>query len=139
MELNKEEVIERFKNDRYATEVTGIEVVDVRPGYAKTRLVVGPKHQNAVGIMQGGAMFTLADFTFAVATNAGAENATVAIECNISFLKPVKEGTLYAEANQIGKTRSLMSYDIPITNEKGELVAHFYGRGFTRQPVKGNG
>jgi acyl-CoA thioesterase len=135
-ELSKEQIIERFKADRYAAEVTGIEIVEAKPGYAKTKLVIEPKHSNAVGITQGGALFTLADFAFAVASNAGVEETTVAIECNISFIKPTTTGTLYAEATLIAKTKSLVSYDIPITNEKGELVAKFYGRGFVRQPKK---
>ncbi|MDR2438007.1 MAG: hotdog fold thioesterase [Planctomycetaceae bacterium] len=136
MELTKEQIIERFKNDRYATEVTGIEIVDAKPGYAKTKLLIQPKHFNAVGIVQGGVVFTLADFAFAVAGNAGVEEVTVAIECHLSFIKPTIAGTLYAEANLLSKTRSLVSYSIPVTNEKGELVAQFYGRGFTKQPKK---
>jgi acyl-coenzyme A thioesterase PaaI-like protein len=49
-------------------------------------------------------------------------------------MKPTTAGTLYAEATQAAKSKSLVSYDIPVTNEKGELVAKFYGRGFIRQP-----
>jgi acyl-CoA thioesterase len=130
----QEQIIERFKADRFATEVTGIEIVDARPGYAKTKLVIQPKHFNAVGIVQGGVLFTLADFAFAVAGNAGVEETTVAIECNLSFLKPTTSGILYAEAIQTAKTKSLVSFEIPVTNENNELVARFYGRGFIRQP-----
>jgi acyl-CoA thioesterase len=136
MELTKKQIIERFKADRYATEVTGIEIVDARPGYAKTQLLIEPKHFNAVGIIQGGVVFTLADFAFAVASNVGVEEITVAIECHLAFLKPTTGGTLVAEATQISKTRSLVSYNIPVTNENGELVAQFYARGFTKQPKK---
>jgi acyl-CoA thioesterase len=136
MELTKEQIIERFKADRYATEVTGIEIVDAKPGYAKTKLLIQPKHFNAVGIVQGGVVFTLADFAFAVASNAGVAEITVAIECHLAFLKPTTTGTLFAEATQISRTKSLVSYNIPVTNENGELVAQFYGRGFTKQPKK---
>jgi acyl-CoA thioesterase len=136
MEFTKEQIIERFKADRYATEVTGIEIVDAKPGYAKTKLLIQPKHFNAVGIVQGGVVFTLADFAFAVASNTGVEEITVAIECHLAFMKPTTAGTLFAEAAQISKTKSLVSYNIPVTNENGELVAQFYGRGFTKQPKK---
>jgi acyl-CoA thioesterase len=127
------QIIERFRADRYAVELTGIEIIEVRPNYAKTRLTVEPKHMNAVGIMQGGALFTLADFTFAVAANAGMDESTVAIECHISFLKPVTEGILFAEATLISRSRSLAMYDIAMTNETGDLVAKFSGRGFVRK------
>jgi acyl-CoA thioesterase len=132
--MSLSDIISRFQADRYAMDVTGIEIVDVRPDYAKVKLEAGEKHQNAVGIMQGGAMFTLADFAFAVAANnASGEESTVAIECHISFIKPVTGGTLYAEATLESKSRSLATYDIPITNENGELVAKFHGRGFVRR------
>ena len=119
--------------DRFATEVVGIETVVVAPNYAKTKLDVESRHFNAVGIVQGGVYFTLADYAFALASNTDTETV-VAVEVGLSFLKPTKSGTLYAEAALLGRSKSLVSYDIPITNEKGELVARFYGRGFVRQP-----
>ena len=128
-------IIERFKADRYATEVTGIEIVEVRENYAKTKLVVEPKHMNAPGIIHGGALFTLADFTFAVALNVEKADTTVAIECHISFLKPVTNGILYAESQLISESRSLKAHEVTITNERGDIVAKFHGRGFVRQPI----
>lgn len=134
--FSREELLQRFQADRFATEVVGIEIVDVRPGYAKTKLVVEPRHYNAVGIAQGGVLFTLADFAFAVASNTQDEETTVSIESNMSFMKPTVGGTLYAEANLVFRSRSLQSFEVPITNEQGELVAKFYGRGFVRRKRK---
>jgi acyl-CoA thioesterase len=133
MEITTEQIKERFSADRFATVVTGSEIIEARAGYAKIKLEICEKHYNAVGIVQGGVLFTLADFAFAVASNAGVDEITVAVECNISFMKPTKSGTLIAEATQVAKTKSLCSFNVPITNEKGELVAQFYGRGFIRQ------
>lgn len=129
----KKNLAERFSADRFATQVTGIEIVDLRSGYARVKLDVEPRHFNAVGIVQGGVYFTLADFAFAVACNTQDEETTVSIESSISFFKPTVSGTLYAEADLLSRSRSLQSFDVPITNEKGELVAKFYGRGFVRQ------
>ncbi|MCL2745336.1 MAG: PaaI family thioesterase [Planctomycetaceae bacterium] len=133
MELTLEQVRERFKTDRFAVGVMGIEIVEARVGYAKVKLDVSEKHFNTVNIVQGGVIFTLADFAFAVASNTGADAATVGIECNMSFIKPTTSGTLFAEAVLIGKSKSLCSYNVSVTNEKGELAAQFYGRGFLRQ------
>jgi acyl-CoA thioesterase len=129
-------VTERFNADRYAVELTGIEIVMVEENYVKTKLVVEPKHMNVFGMMQGGALFTMADFTFAVAINAGQPGSTVAIECQISFLKPISEGVLYAEAEVIFRSRSLVACDVTLTNELGELIAKFHGRGFVRQSAQ---
>lgn len=133
MDLKK--ITEHFKADQFATRVTGIEIIEVRENYVKTKLVVEPKHMNALGIVQGGVLFTLADFTFAVAINADQEDSTVAIECHISFLKPVTEGILYGESQLISKSRSLTAHDVTITNERGDIIAKFHGRGFIRRPV----
>jgi acyl-CoA thioesterase len=127
------EIAERFKADKYAVGLTGITIVDVNDNCVKTKLAVEPKHMNAFGIMQGGALFTLADFTFAVAINTDPTVPAVAIECQISFLKPVIEGTLYAESKLISKSRSLIACDVTITNEQGDVIAKFHGRGFVRQ------
>ena len=134
--MDIEEIAERFKADRYAVGLTGIEIVAVEENCIKTKLAVEPKHMNAFGIMQGGALFTLADFTFAVAINAGQEGSAVAIECQISFLKPITKGVLHAESRVIFRSRSLVACDVTLTNEQGELVAKFHGRGFVRQSAK---
>ncbi len=54
--------IEFFKNDRFATEA-GITLSEVRPGYAKAKLKINEHHLNAGNVVQGGALFTLADLT----------------------------------------------------------------------------
>ena len=131
--MNIEEISERFKADKYAVGLTGIEIVEVTEDYVKTKLAVESKHMNALGTMQGGALFTLADFTFAVAINAGQEESSVAIECHISFLKPVTGGVLFAESRLVAKSRSLVAQEITITNEQGNVVATFHGRGFVRR------
>ena len=58
----------------------GIELVSFAPGQAVTRMAVQPWHLNAVGIVQGGAIFTLADYAFAVASNA---HGTIAVGINV--------------------------------------------------------
>ena len=50
---------ELLQNDRFAREA-GVELLDIRPGYAKARMEVTPRHLNAAGVCQGGAIFTLA-------------------------------------------------------------------------------
>lgn len=56
-----------------------------------------PRHLNAAGTVQGGALFTLADFAFAVAANAGGV-LTVSLQNSISFLRAAKPARLTARA-----------------------------------------
>ena len=50
---------EFFKNDRFATNA-GVELIEIKEGYSKARLVITAEHLNAGGRTQGGAIFTLA-------------------------------------------------------------------------------
>ena len=48
---------------------TGIELRDVGPGWAKASMKIQPCHFNGARTVHGGAIFTLADFAFAAASN----------------------------------------------------------------------
>ena len=63
------EVRKRFADDLYATQTTGIEIVEVGELYVKCMLHLAAKHKNAMGAVMGGVLYTLADFAFAVAAN----------------------------------------------------------------------
>lgn len=124
--MNKEKLISFFKKDRYAS-LTGIEIVDVSKGYCKAKLEIDPdKHLNAANVIQGGAIFTLADFAFAVASNSHGQLA-LAVNVNISFLKGVSEGTIYATATELGDPKRIGAYDVIITTENNEIIARFNG------------
>ena len=59
---------EMLSHDRFAAEA-GVELLEVREGYAKARMLVTDKHLNGGGVCQGGALFTLADLAFAAVAN----------------------------------------------------------------------
>jgi acyl-CoA thioesterase len=80
-----------LRDDKFALH-TGIELLEVKSGTAKVRMEVKPFHINGVGLVHGGALFTLADFAFAAAANSHKEVA-VAINASISYLKGIKTGT----------------------------------------------
>lgn len=115
---------EFFKNDRFATN-TGIELMEIKEGYSKTRLVITAEHLNAGGRTQGGVLFTLADLALAAAANSHGVLA-FSLSSNITFLRGSGPGdVLYAEAHErcIGRTTGY--YQIDITNQEGKLVATF--------------
>lgn len=51
---------EFFKKDLFAGK-TGVELIEIKEGYSKARLVITEEHLNAGHRTQGGALFTLAD------------------------------------------------------------------------------
>lgn len=111
-----------FSKDLYATAVTGIEIDEVGKCYARCSLRLSEKHRNAAGHIMGGVMFTLADFTFAVATNA-THPITVTTVSQISYLNSPKGEMLYAESRLLKDGRSTCFYEIAITDDLGTNVA----------------
>lgn len=114
-----------FANDNFARHC-GIELVSVEPGKAVARMTIKPEHFNGYKIVQGGAIFTLADFAFAAASNSHGTIA-VAINVSITFLKATKGGVLQAEAYEVARNPKLGTYLVEVRDEQRDLVAQFQG------------
>lgn len=125
-----------FSRDRYAA-LTGIEIVEAGKGYCKARLKIEDKHMNAANVVQGGAIFTLADLAFGVASNSHGQLA-LAINVNISFLNNVSSGILYATATELGEPKRLGAYDVMVTDEDGQIVARFNGMVYRKKQTLPN-
>jgi acyl-CoA thioesterase len=121
------EVVKKFfKNDRFADHV-GIELLEVSKGRAKAKMEIKEHHLNGVNIAHGGAIFSLADLAFAVASNS---HRTVALSINvsISYLKASVAGdTLIAEANEVSLNPKLATYEVRVTDKANDLIAIFLG------------
>ncbi len=118
-------MLEFFRKDKFAERV-GIELLEVSEGSARAKMEIKDHHLNAVNIVHGAAIFTLADLVFAMASNSHG-NVAVAVNVNISFLKAASQGTLFAEATEVSRNSKLASYTIRVTNERDDLIAIFQG------------
>jgi acyl-CoA thioesterase len=114
-----------FKKDQFAAH-TGIELVSVEPGRATARMALNKDHLNGLGSVQGGAIFTLADFAFAAASNSHGTVA-VAINVSISFVRAAREGVLTAEARELSLNPKIGTYTVDIKDQTGQLIAIFQG------------
>jgi acyl-CoA thioesterase len=119
-----------FENDIFAA-TSGMRLVELRPGFAKTSLLIKQRHMNNVGMVHGGAIFTLAAFAFGAAAKTGGKVA-VGVNTSLSFLKATRSGTLYAEATEISRSRKLSVCSVRVTDETGELVALFQGTAYIK-------
>ncbi|HOE93187.1 MAG: Thioesterase superfamily protein [Candidatus Methanofastidiosum methylothiophilum] len=122
---------EFIENDKFAKSV-GIELLEVSLGYAKAKMEIKEIHHNSINTVHGGAIFTLADFTFAVAANSH-NKMSVALNVNISFLKAISEGVLIAEAQEISVNPKIATYKILVSNDLGELIATFEGMAYRKE------
>lgn len=117
-----EEAREFFALDRYATETTGIEIEAAEEGYARCSVKIDDRHLGAHGQIMGGVMYTLADFTFAVATNTK-EHFTATAASTINYLSMAKDNQLIAECRSIKDGRRTVYYETRISDGLGNLVA----------------
>ena len=118
-----EKAKEFFAADLYATEVTGIEIVEAREKYARCSLVLEERHKNAVGHVMGGVLFTLADFVFGISANFGAAAPTVTVSSNIHFLASPRGRVIYGESKLLKDGKRSCFYEITVSDEDGSPVA----------------
>ena len=122
---------EFFKSDRFAA-LAGAELVEVKEGYAKARMLITPEHLNGGGFCQGGALFTLADLAFAAAVNSHL-TLTVSTSSNITYVRSIAKGYVYAEATELVNHKRMPYAEVRVTDEAGELVAVFTSSGYRKQ------
>lgn len=133
-ELARATAAAMYENDA-CSRALGLEIMEVRAGYARLRMAVRDDFLNGHQICHGGLIFTLADSTFAFACNSYNLN-TVASGCSIEFLRPVHGGdVLTAEAIEQTLNGRTGIYDIRVTNRAGDTVAMFRGKS---AQIKGN-
>ncbi len=120
-----------FRKDLFAGFV-GIELIEAGDGRARARLAIGDHHRNGLGLVHGGAIFTLADLAFAAAVNSRGR-AAVAIHCSISYLKAAAGDVLFAEAEEVSCGPKIAAYTIRITDASGEIIARFEGMAYRKK------
>jgi len=123
-----------FDKDLYARE-NGIELLHVGKGVAGVRMAIQEKHINSHGTVHGGAIFTLADTAFALASNSHGIPAS-AINAHISYMKAARSGTLRAEAREFALNPRLASYTVEVTDDAGEKIAIFQGMAYRKTPPR---
>ncbi len=127
---NPQSLTEALQRDRFAA-ANGIEILEVREGYARAQMPVGAQHFNSVGLVHGGALFTLAATTFFAACNAAGRLA-LGINMTISCLQPANAGVLYAEAVEAARSRKTATCTVRVTDGGQRLVALFQGTAYIK-------
>ena len=130
-EIHSEALKTFFRRDLFAKFV-GIELLDAEGGRAVARLRLKDHHRNGIGLIQGGAIFTLADLAFAAAVHSRGQIA-VAIHCSISYLKAAKGDLLHAEAKEVSCGPKIAVYTVRITDASGEVISLFEGMAYRKK------
>ena len=125
---NLEEIRRFFENDRFATE-NGMVIDSVGEKTATCSMVVSKRHMNAVGNVMGGVYFTLADFTFAVATN-HEEPGIVSLSSTITFHATARGEKIICVAKKIKHGKTTCVYEMTLTDENDNLLATVLTTGY---------
>jgi acyl-CoA thioesterase len=125
------ELIKSTQNDRFAEHV-GIRLVKASQGFALAELALNESHLNGLDRVQGGVIFTLADYAFGVASNSHGFT-TVGINVNISYYKTPTGKIIRAEAKEISARNKICGYQINIYDEDGSLIANVNALGYRKR------
>ena len=118
-----EEAREYFSKDLYATKMSGAVIDEVGENHARCSMKLTENHQNANGGIMGGAIYTLADFAFAVASNFGKEQHTVSVVGQANFMSTPKGDVLYADAELLKDGKRNCFYEVTVTDNTGRLIS----------------
>jgi acyl-CoA thioesterase len=123
-----------FESDTFAQDA-GIVLISTSLGKARVKMEILNKHLNSHGTVHGGAIFTLADTAFALASNSHGIPAA-AINAHISYMKSVSSGTLYADAEEFALNPKLATYTVKVLDDNGDSIAIFQGMVYRKTPKK---
>ena len=132
MSAHLKQLKEKFIHDAFVADGLGAVIDGASYGFARVSMEIQPRHCNALGIPMGGAIFTLADFAFAVAANQGRDVVTQASQ--ITFLKAAHGKRLIAEARQVKDGKRVCFYEVKVNDDLGTEVAFVTINGYVVSP-----
>lgn len=114
-----------FRSDAFAG-LLGIELVEWSGGSAEVRFTPSEGHHNFGGVTHGGAVFSVGDVAFSVASNSWGRRA-VALAIDTHFLAaPTPGEPLTARATERSRSRRTASYQIEVAAADGTPVASLH-------------
>lgn len=115
---------EAARNSPFA-EFLGIEITDIRPGYAEGRLELEPHHGGppAGGVAHGGVISAFADHMGAAATTAIVGRPTPTIDMRMDYLNPAIGDRLEATAETRRNGGTFVPVEVEIFDEDGRDIA----------------
>ena len=118
-------ILEKTKSKQPYWKLLGIELLDVKKGWAKLRLPFSGELVHPYGIVHGGAIFSLADSAVAMALLGLVEKDErfTTVEMKINYVSAFKKGEIVAEARIFNKGSRIALGEVDIRNEQGHLIA----------------
>ncbi len=127
MQKDLETVRRFFEKDKFV-KLSGIVIESVSNEEAVVSAEIGENHLNANGSVQGGMLYTLADFAFAVLSNYK-HPITVTQVGNISYVRPAFSKKITATARETDRAGHTCLCEVTVKGDDDTTlcVAHFNG------------
>ncbi|MDD6310943.1 MAG: PaaI family thioesterase [Firmicutes bacterium] len=121
--MDYQKLIEHRNRTNLFSQYVGIEITDIKEGYAETKLITRKEHLNPAGAVHGGVLYSLADIaTGSAAASYGYHIATV--DSSFNFLRAglnVTELKAVAKERKHGKRISF--FDVSVYDQDGNELA----------------
>ena len=126
------EIVRKFFTKDKFVALSGIEIDAVSSTSATVSVRIDERHQNANGCVQGGMLYTLADFAFAVLSNY-VHPVTVTQAGNISYLRPGFSGKITATAREVECVGHNSVCEVVIKDDTNQTLAVAHFNGFVKE------
>lgn len=121
-------------HDRFAAH-NHIIIEDADYDYGKVSLAFDDNVRNSLDMLHGGAIFTLADMAFGLASNFEQEDGImISTNASISYMKSAKTGPIIAEARLANGGRHLATYEVRLYDGLGTYIACALITGYRLDP-----
>ena len=121
----KEALLTKAKKRIPFWSLVGIELIDIKKGWAKTKIPFSQKLQNANGVAHGGVIFSAADTAVGLALLGLVDrhDLLTTIEMKINYLRSFDHGEIFAEAKIIFKGSHTAVGEAEVRDSDDNLVA----------------
>jgi 1,4-dihydroxy-2-naphthoyl-CoA hydrolase len=104
----------------------GLEVLDASDELVHGRVRVLDELKQPTGVVHGGVYASIAEALASLGTNVGVNadgNVGLGMSNHSSFLRPVSDGVVHAEARRRHRGRTTWVWDVDLTDGEGRLCA----------------
>jgi uncharacterized protein (TIGR00369 family) len=112
-------------------QLVGLELLDIKPKWARTQLAIRPELHNPSGVVHGGVVATLIDMTIAQAmlmtdeyqAARDTKGTLSTIDLHVKYLRPASAGVLRCEATITHLGRRVIHAHASVSQEQGKEIA----------------
>jgi uncharacterized protein (TIGR00369 family) len=103
----------------------GIELNEIKPGFAVLSVDIRPELMQNHGVVHGGVIASLADTAaaFAIASILKPEESTTTIDLTIHYLRPLTSGTAIATATILREGQRVIVLTVEVKDQREKVLA----------------